>query len=511
MGRRIVAGVAPPDDAGKPAADIVPTIRLGPGTDAAETAQSAEPARPRAPARGQRVGRFIVLRELGVGGMGVVVSAYDPKLERTVALKLMRPDVAPSEGATGARARLLREAQAMARLRHPNVVAVFDVGEYEGQVFLAMEYVPGTTLGEWSALRRGERGGWSRTLAAFVEAGRGLQAAHAQGLVHRDFKPSNVLVEGERVQVTDFGIASVGGGALGRSEHGSGERSAASTEGGPALMGTAPYMAPELHAGGPADPKTDQFAFCVALFESLYGQRPFAGRDRAGWARSITEGDVLPPDDARGVPDWVHRAVLRGLHKDPAARWPSMGELLDMLASPEAAELGRSTRVAIGITLSAMFALLPFVAKALGPPFDRSTHAGAVTQTLVLLAMLLGLAWLARDPLRATATGRKAFLGVLAVLGMQLPLELSNAALGVSPVASDLAHIVLWAAMAAMFAVTTDRRFLVLAASYLAFLPVAIASPEHHLVILGLSNAVLIAFVMFVWRRDAPLPRALGA
>jgi hypothetical protein len=474
-------------DRGRPVASaVVPTVQLGPRT------QEAEPSGARVPSRGQRVGRFIVLRELGVGGMGMVVSAYDPKLERTVALKLLRPDVAPSEGATGARARLLREAQAMARLRHPNVVTVFEVGEYDGQVFLAMEYVPGTTLAEWSALRRAERGGHARTIAAFVQAGRGLLAAHERGLVHRDFKPSNVLVEGERVQVTDFGIASVGGGALDDdpSAH--------------ALLGTAPYMAPELHAGAPADPRTDQFAFCVALYESLYGQRPFAGRDRAGWAEAITRGEVLPPDDDHGVPDWVRRAVLRGLAKDPDARWPSMADLLDTLDSPDAAELGR------GVALSAAFALLPFVAKALGPPFDRSTHAGAVAQTLALLGLLLALAWASRDLLRATAINRKAFLGVLAVLGMQLPLELTNAALGVSPVASDVAHLVLWAAMAAMFGVTTDRRFLALAASYLAFLPIAIAWPERQLEVLGLANAVLIAFVMVVWRRTAPRPRALG-
>jgi hypothetical protein len=124
-----------------------------------------------------------------------------------------------------------------------------------------------------------------------------------------------------------------------------------------------------------------------------------------------------------------------------------------------------------------------------------------VGQTLSLIAILLAMAWAARDLIRATAINRKAFYGVLAVLAMQLPLELGNAALGVSVVASDIQHLVLWAAMAAMFAVTLDRRFLVLSASYLLCLPAAVAWPAHHLFVLGLSNAVLVAFVTIVWRR----------
>ncbi len=472
--------------------ELPPTVQLG--LRATDEGAGAEPA------RGQRIGRFVVLRTLGVGGMGVVVSAYDPDLDRTVALKLLRPDVAPGEGSTGARARLLREAQAMAKLRHPNAVAVFEVGEYEGQVFLAMEYVPGMTLSEWSAQRREEPRGWQRTVAAFVQAGRALVAAHARGLVHRDFKPANVLVEGDRVQVTDFGIASIDGRELVDAEALAAARAGASTGRTGTIVGTAPYMAPELFAGAPADPKTDQFAFCVALYESLFGQRPFAGERTSQWARSIEEGRALPPDDDRGVPAWIVRAVMRGLAKDPAERWPSMAALVDTLASPEDAELGRNVRVAIGVAIGTAFVALPFLAKGLGPPFDRSTHAGAVGQTLALIAILLAMAWASRDLVRATAINRKTFYGVLAVLGMQLPLELANAALGVSVVASDIQHLVLWAAMAAMFGIALDRRFLVLAASYLLCLPAAIALPEHHLVVLGISNAVLVAFVTVVWR-----------
>lgn len=491
-----------------------PTVGLGPGGASDDGAAISSPVADRGPARGERVGRFIVLRTLGVGGMGVVVSAYDPKLERTVALKLLRPDVAPTEGATGARARLLREAQAMAKLRHPNVVTVFEVGEYESQVFLAMEYIPGTTLLEWAQERREQPRGWERIVAAFVEAGRGLIAAHEHGLVHRDFKPSNVMVEGERVQVTDFGIASINGKEISPTDHAPAPprpSDVATDTGGGAIIGTAPYMAPELIRGDLADPKTDQFAFCVALFESLYGQRPFAGRDRATWSKAITEGEIVPPDDDHGVPDWIRQAVVRGLAKDPAQRWPSMSELVETLASPDTSELGRGMRVAFGVATGAMFVVLPLVARALGPPFDRSTYGGAIGQTLSLIAIVLVMAYTSRGLVRATSLNRKAFYGVLAVLLMQLPLELGNAALGVSVVASDTQHLVLWGAMAAMFAVTLDRRFLALTASYLAFVPTAVAWPEHHLTILGVSNAVLIAFLIVVWRNAGPPPKALGA
>lgn len=484
-----------------PSDELPSTLGLGARTTADGRAMPV----PDEVARGQHLGRFIVLRTLGIGGMGMVVSAYDPKLERTVALKVLRPDIAPSQGATEARARLLREAQAMAKLRHPNVVTVFEVGEFGEQVFLAMEYVPGTTLNEWAQRRRGEPRGWVRTVAAFVDAGRGLVAAHALGMIHRDFKPTNVLIDGERVQVTDFGIASVGGHdvvATPRLAAPAVPVDAAVGTGTGALVGTAPYMAPELLRGEPADAKSDQFAFCVALHESVYGQRPFVGHDLETWSRSITDGRVVAADDAHGVPEWIRQAILRGLAKDPAARWPSMAALVEALASPETSEIGRGVRVALGAATGAMFVALPLVAKLLGPPFDRSTYAGAIGQTLALIAAVVTMAWLSRGVIGATATNIKSFYGVVAVLAMQLPLELANAATGVSVAASDMQHLVLWAAMAAMFGVTLDRRFLALTASYLAFVPLAVIWPQHILSILGLSNAVLVGFLLVVWRAE---------
>jgi aminoglycoside phosphotransferase (APT) family kinase protein len=460
-----------------------------------------------APARGEQIDRFVVLETLGHGGMGVVVSAYDPKLDRKVALKLLRRDLAPTDGGTEARARLLREAQAMAKLRHPNVVTVFEVGEYRGQVFLAMEHVAGGTLIAWSALRRAEPRGWLRTVAAFVQAGRGLQAAHARELIHRDFKPANVLVEDDRFQVSDFGIASVGGQAPPEFPLPAG---ADPTAGEPTLtrsghvVGTAPYMALELIDGEPADERSDQFAFCVALFESLYGVRPFDGETVEQVRAAQAEGRIREVPQDLGVPEWVRLAVVRGLARDPQARWPSMGALLETLASPDEADAERRTRVVVAVAIGLLFAALPLAARWWGPPFDRSNYAGAVGQTLALVAILLALTFVSRRAVWATALNRRAFGAVLAVLLMQLPLQLANAALGVSVVASDIQLLTLWAAMAAMFAVTADRRFFALSACYLLWIPLAVRFPDHTVTVLGFSNVCLVVFVSLVWRGAKP-------
>ena len=276
----------------------------------------------------ERLGRYLVLERLGAGGMGVVVAAYDPELDRKVAIKLIHAGREDEE----ARTRLLREAQAMARLAHPNVVAVHDVGVFAGQVFVAMEFVRGTTLGAW--LQAGARG-WSEVLAVFVSAGRGLAAAHEAGLVHRDFKPDNVLISDQgRVQVTDFGLA--------RSEvapapvqalpagAGSGVLTGPLTQVG-ALVGTPAYMAAEQYMGAGVDARTDQYAFCASLYQGLFGVLPFAGTNISALGQAVMRGQVREPPRGRRVPAWLLRAVLRGLRPDPAQRWPSMQALLQVL------------------------------------------------------------------------------------------------------------------------------------------------------------------------------------
>lgn len=316
---------------------------------------------------GETAGPYVLLDELGSGGMGVVYRAHDPRLDREVAVKLLRPDAFGGVAPGSARARLTREAQAMARLRHDNVVQVFDVGTTDTTVFVAMELVRGTTLGKWlSAKPRAPR----VIMDVFLGAGRGLLAAHQQGLVHRDFKPDNVLVGNDgRVKVTDFGLvravsSSAGPSTLtaGRSrdtpeptrtrrhDPGPAEPPSATGEaplghtaltGAGLVLGTPPYMAPEQHYGEATDPRTDQFAFCIALWEALAGRRPFKGRTARELAFAKQHKEIDEPD-AGEMPAALRRALLRGLEPSIARRHDSLEPILAVLARP------RRTRRVLG-------------------------------------------------------------------------------------------------------------------------------------------------------------------
>ncbi|MDC0671888.1 serine/threonine-protein kinase [Nannocystis radixulma] len=314
-------------------------------------------------AKPERLGRYLVLERLGAGGMGVVYAAFDPDLERKVAIKLIR-----GRADDAARARLQREAQAMAKLSHPAVVAVFDVGEYQGQLFVAMEFVRGETVAAW--IRRSKRS-WREVLAVFLAAGRGLAAAHDAGLVHRDFKPDNVLLDPDgRPKVTDFGLArAVGPGEAHLGHHetdgdqASEDRSVPVAALEPALvlagehalsgalslpltrlgavMGTPAYMAAEQHRGLVADARTDQYAFCVSLFEALHGELPFAGSNLFELAGNVVAGRLREPTSGRRVPAFVQRALVRGLSPEPGRRWPDMHALLRALDRDPARTLRR--------------------------------------------------------------------------------------------------------------------------------------------------------------------------
>ncbi|MBS2025010.1 MAG: protein kinase, partial [Deltaproteobacteria bacterium] len=294
---------------------------------------------------GDRVGRYQVLSIVGAGAMGVVYLALDTELQRRVALKLQRPT---DQAADQRRLLLLREAQAMARLAHPNTVAVHEVGAHEGQIFIAMEYVEGQTLRAWLAERKRP---WSEIVAAFAQAGAGLQAAHQSGLVHRDFKPDNVLVCGDgRVRVTDFGLARSHGAvspAPQRTELPASALDELITRTG-ALVGTPAYMAPEQLKGGSADARSDQFAFCVALHEALFGQRPFSGRTAQELAESCARGE-LQFGSGGSAPERIRRALRRGLSADPERRFPSMQALLAALAQRR----NRAALAAAAVTLLA--------------------------------------------------------------------------------------------------------------------------------------------------------------
>ena len=289
------------------------------------------------------------------GGMGVVLAAYDPELDRPVAIKLLRPERTGSR----AQARLLREAQAMARLSHPNVVQVYDVGTQDDQVFLTMELVRGRTVTDWL---RESKPTWREIVARFVAAGEGLAAAHAVGIVHRDFKPDNVLIADDgRVRVADFGIASYRGDLADvedaeRDPRGFLKAPLTSTG---AVVGTPQYMAPEQYAGVDVGPAADQFSFCAALHEALYAQLPFGGDSLAEMAANTIEGRYREPADPGRAPAHVARAVRRGLSLEPAERFADLRELLHALTD----EPGRRAKRWAGA-----IALVGFMIFPLAPP-----------------------------------------------------------------------------------------------------------------------------------------------
>jgi tRNA A-37 threonylcarbamoyl transferase component Bud32 len=277
---------------------------------------------------GTRFGRYVVLDWLGSGGMGVVYSAYDSELNRKVALKVLGHEDTGSAGRTPIRDLLLREAQAMAQLAHPNVVTVYDVGSVADRVFIAMELVEGVTLAKWLVAEPRKP---TEIIAMFLAAGNGLAAAHTAGLIHRDFKPDNVLIANDgRVRVTDFGLARaaprepIDATSRGAADP---ERGASTTRSG--VVGTLAYMAPEQYLGRPADPRADQFSFAVALHEALYGKRPGLPRPLAADDQAPDQLVVAPP--RTGIPSKLRQALLRALRADPAERYPSMTGLLAAL------------------------------------------------------------------------------------------------------------------------------------------------------------------------------------
>jgi tetratricopeptide (TPR) repeat protein/tRNA A-37 threonylcarbamoyl transferase component Bud32 len=314
--------------------------------------------------RGSTLGRYVVLNKLGGGGMGVVYLAYDPELDRRVALKLLRPEALETLAGEAARSRLLREAQAMARLSHPNVISVHDVGTLGERVFIAMEYVPGWTLTRWLKEKLRSR---QEILGVFAQAGKGLGAAHTAGLVHRDFKPENVLIgKSGQVKVLDFGLARAGQDSedvaptLPRSFELKGSSTPRALEEkltrSGAFLGTPAYMAPEQFLGSKADARTDQFSFCVALYEALYGERPFAGDSIEVLIQNVTKGDLRAPSKSSSVPGWLRDILLQGLRIDPDQRFPTMEELLRQLSKDRGALRRRAvvlggTALLLGVAL----------------------------------------------------------------------------------------------------------------------------------------------------------------
>jgi tetratricopeptide (TPR) repeat protein len=327
-------------------------VRPRGGPDAERAAARRATPDPELLERGASVGRYTILALVGRGGMGEVYAAYDPELDRKIALKLLRA----RDSDARSRARLLREAKAIAKLSHANVVVVHDAGTLDERVFIAMEFVDGQTLKEWLAAPRAR----PEILDIFASAGRGLEAAHAAGLVHRDFKPHNVMVGKDgSVRVMDFGVArevDASGGAdadvppdAGAPVLGDSIDDLTFTRTGE-LVGTPLYMAPEQFQAARTDARTDQFSFCVALYLALYRAHPFGGDSIDELVGRVLAGKVQPPPAKHDVPAWLRRVLLRGLSVAPAARWPSMTALLEAL-DQDPARARRRRGAAAGIAL----------------------------------------------------------------------------------------------------------------------------------------------------------------
>jgi serine/threonine protein kinase/tetratricopeptide (TPR) repeat protein len=309
--------------------------------------------------RGAILGRYLVLERLGAGAMGVVYAAYDPELDRKVAIKVLRPQSGVGDKSRR-QARLVREAKAIAKLSHPNVVGIFDVGVHEGQVFLAMEYLGGGTLREWMTAAKRP---WRETVAMFTEVGKGLAAAHAEGLIHRDFKPDNVLLDkAGKPKVVDFGLVRLTGDLSSTEVYDSqttiedmpaappplGGAAQVLTKTG-ALAGTPAYMAPEQFLGKEIDARTDQFAFLIALYEALYGHRPFAGENIIALADSVTSERLRTLPRNTEVPNWLRGCIVRGLRLEPSQRYRDINDLLFALANDPAKR--RRNWLVVGTTL----------------------------------------------------------------------------------------------------------------------------------------------------------------
>ena len=365
------------------------------------------------------IGRYVVLRPLGEGGMGVVYAAYDEELDRKVALKLIHPSL---QGQNEIRTRILREAQALARVSAPNVVTVYEAGEALGQIFIAMEFVNGTTLTKWSETKRS----WQEILRMYLDAGQGLLAAHQAGLVHRDFKPDNVLIGKDgRPRVADFGLARIDEKAEGSasplsaavptvspvSPASTGSTARRSQEALPllspvtqagAVLGTPLYMSPEQHLGEPTDARSDQFSFCVALYEALYGQLPFAGDTVQSLGFNTISGRIQPRPAGSQVPKPVHLALLRGLSPSPDQRFPSMAELLAALSYD------------------------PDVDPTAGPRARRRVALSLIAFMLIALWGMRGLLLLDVSPFRASLATAFAYFGTFVFVAVRFRHALKN-------------------------------------------------------------------------------------
>lgn len=430
--------------------------------DPSSEEDSRRGALPRARAPQPQIGRFVVLHQLGVGGMGTVFAAFDTQLDRKVALKILHP---PGEGASyeRQRQRTLREAKALARVSHPRVVSVYEVGESAGQVYLAMEFVDGTTLRSWQSQSPRT---WREVLHIYLQAGAGLQAAHQSGIVHRDFKPDNVLVDRSGApRVVDFGIACMDTPQPDEEETGNGSDTVqvgTLTANGVAL-GTIGYMSPEQSAGARIDAASDQWSFCAALYEALYGYLPFLDARSLGiWSEQRPPLDLTPrpPSADSKIPPEIFRILSRGLSREGSERFPDMLALLFRLTaeyeqSAAAAALSRRTLVVVvAITCIGMFLLAQYL---------LLHKARIVPQTLLMSAVLVAAALLAgyrhRSTLRENPFHRAMWALFLAAFSQNLGVRaIFTIRAQFAPGIQVALEMLVWAGVSLTMALTLIRR-----------------------------------------------------
>ncbi len=382
------------------AAPVSPSVSSGPSDEADRLSP------------GTRVGRYVVEELVGRGAMGAVYSAHDPDLDRKVAVKLLRAGSLSEAARQKVRARLLREAKAMARLSHPEVITVHDVGAFDDQLFVAMEYVDGGTLRHW---RAAQHRSYADIMAVYERAGSGLAAAHEAGLVHRDFKPDNVLIGRDgRVRVMDFGLARSADRGDVAPEPTSAKAtvsesrtlSSTLTRTG-TLLGTPAYMAPEQLRGGAANARSDVFSFCVALYEALYGERPFAGSTVLELRSAIEQGRVRAPPMMTRVLAWVRALLLRGLCASPEERFVSMRGLLDALRAAHVNSLTRRRAVRAAVATILASGILALVGARMWPTLAFARHeAVGARPSAIATAVVPGSA--SRDPERPMESGTAA-------------------------------------------------------------------------------------------------------
>lgn len=455
-----------------------------------------------------QIDRYVILHQLGAGGMGAVFAAYDEKLDRKVALKLLH-----NHGNTPEHQhqRIVREAKALARVTHARVVAVYDVGEADGQVYLAMEFINGKTLRAWQSA---EARTWRETLGMYLHVGAGLHAAHQSGIVHRDFKPDNVLVGKDGLpRVADFGIARIDSRYADDIEAPEAPNMqpvefmashvTAGTSGG-SVVGTLAYMSPEHHHGARVHARSDQWSYCAALYEALYGRLPFEGTNAGEHAAAIRGPLRSPPADS-SVPPEIFRLLSRGLEAEPSARFPDMQALLDQIATEYEQSAGAaalSQRVLIGIVAFACFCVWLLLQYLLGHHARIVSYA--LTLSFGLVAATLAAGYQHRDTLRLNAFHRAIWALLLVTFIQNLFIRAIFTLRGPLPAELEVAiEMIVWTGTSLTMTLTLIRRmwWVVLVPFLAGSFAILSESPSRRLMLC--VYPLIVGLVLWQWRSAA--------